>query len=86
MRKCEEIVNPNSCLNKAKDDEMIFVVLGRDPAAMATIIEWCNERIKLGLNDEGDTKLSEALECANKMVEERADNPSSQLRKRARPR
>lgn len=73
MRKAQELTDPASCLNKARADEMVFVLLGRDEAAPAAILAWCNERIRLGLNTDGDPKVSEALECANKMVEERDD-------------
>lgn len=33
MIKRDEVSNPNSCLNRAKDDEMVFVLLARDEAA-----------------------------------------------------
>ena len=71
MKKRDELNNPKSCLAKAKDDEWIFVLLGRDPAAQAAIIAWCNERIRLGLNVEEDGQIAEALECSNKMIEEK---------------
>jgi hypothetical protein len=44
MRKRDELSDPKSCFNKARDDEYLFVILGRDPAATAAIIAWCNER------------------------------------------
>ena len=33
MTKRELLADPNSCLNRAADDEPVFVLLGRDPAA-----------------------------------------------------
>lgn len=33
MRKRDKLANPASCMNKAREDEMTFVLFGRDPAA-----------------------------------------------------
>lgn len=65
MIKVEEINNPNSCLNKAKDGEMLFVLLARDPAFASTVRFWIQERIRLGLNAEQDVKIQEAANCAH---------------------
>jgi hypothetical protein len=40
MLKIDEITNPTSCLNKAADDEPIFVLRANDPLAIAIIREW----------------------------------------------
>jgi hypothetical protein len=64
MIKSEEIVNPNSCLNKAGDDEMVFVVRAKDPAFRATIMFWVLERVRMGVNHPADKKLLDALKCA----------------------
>jgi hypothetical protein len=71
MLKSEELSNPNSCLNKAEDDELVFVILGRDPAARMTILSWARERIFLGLNKIGDAKILEALAIGNAMEDRR---------------
>jgi hypothetical protein len=55
--KSEELSNPNSCLNKAKDNEWIFVLLERDPALVATLRKWVEERVRLGLNKPSDQKI-----------------------------
>lgn len=47
MIKSEELANPNSCLNKARNNEMLFVLLARDPAAPAAIRAWIAERKRL---------------------------------------
>ena len=65
MIKKEELIR--GCMAKASDDEMTFVLLGRDKAAPATIRAWVEERIKLGLNRRKDAKIIEALECADKI-------------------
>ncbi len=70
MRKKKEIKSPNSCLNKAKDDEMLFVLLGRDSAAPATISFWITERIRQGKNQHDDPQIVEAMQCARIMQEQ----------------
>lgn len=40
MLKREELADPNSCFNKAKDDEPIFVLLARDPIAAEMVLAW----------------------------------------------
>lgn len=50
MLKRDELTDPNSCLSRAKDDEMCFVLLGRDYAAPLAIVAWIDERIRLGKN------------------------------------
>jgi len=71
MRKQAEIKESQSCLSKARDNEMIFVLLARDIAAPFAIREWCKHRIILGLNAREDTKIQEALRCAEVMEQER---------------
>ena len=65
MRKIEEINNPNSCLNRAKYNELIFVLLGHDVASPDTIRFWANRRIELGRNREDDPQIVEALALAD---------------------
>lgn len=71
MRKIPELFNPFSCLSKAEDHEMLFVLLGRDVAAPATIRFWIEERIRLGKNKPSDSQIVEARRCANTMARER---------------
>ena len=54
-------------MSKAKDDEMVFVLLGRDAAAAETIRFWVRERVELGKNRMSDSQITEALECADHM-------------------
>lgn len=69
MTKAEAIADPNSCWNKAKDDEHVFVLVGRDEAAPETIQAWCSTRIRMEKNDlVGDPQIHSALECATLMV------------------
>ncbi len=60
MRKRDELTNPNSCMNKAQDDEWTFVLLGRDAAAPVAIQAWIDERLRLGKNQYNDDQIVEA--------------------------
>lgn len=71
MRKPDELTSPDSCMSRARDDEMTFTLLGRDEAAPATIRRWIAERIRLGKNQAGDLQIVEAEECARIMEAER---------------
>jgi hypothetical protein len=71
MIKRDELANPNSCINRAADDEMLFVLRGRDLAAPFIIEEWCRLRITIGKNSRiDDPQILEALDCARKMREQ----------------
>jgi len=72
MRKQDELTNPNSCMSKAKDTEMTFVLIDRDVAAPAAIRYWVEKRIQLGKNKHDDPQILEALACAETMERERA--------------
>lgn len=67
MRKVDELSNPNSCMSKAKPDEMTFVLLGRDAAAPVAIRAWIEERIRLGKNTRNDSQIIDAELCAATM-------------------
>jgi hypothetical protein len=60
MTKLEEINDPRSCLNRAADDELVFVLRASDPAATVAVAAWMEARIALGENRPGDAKLQEA--------------------------
>ena len=70
MIKREELSNPASCMSRARDDEMTFVLLGRDAAAPAAIRAWVDQRILLGKNKLDDAQIVEALACARKIERE----------------
>lgn len=67
MIKSKELTDPNSCMSRARDDEMTFVLLGRDAAAPAAIRFWIEERIRLGKNARTDPQILEAMQCARSM-------------------
>lgn len=58
---------------RARDDEMTFVLLGRDMASPATIRFWMAERIRLGKNSPNDDQMREAEWCARTMEVERVE-------------
>ena len=74
MRKRIELTDPTSCMSRANDEEMTFVLLGRDLASPATIRFWCAERVRLGKNKIDDPQIREALACAATMETEVAPN------------
>lgn len=69
MLKRLEISDPNSCFNKARMDERIFVIRDVDVAAPGTVRDWCSRRIKAGKNKVGDPQITEALQWADKVEE-----------------
>ena len=71
MRKREEVSNPAGCMARARDEEMTFVLLGRDAAAPVAIRAWIEERVRLGKNEPDDAQIAEAEECARVMEAER---------------
>ena len=69
MIKKLEVSDPTSCLNRCRDDEYLFPLLGRDVSAPAAIREWARDRISRGKNFRGDEQIQGALELA-RMIEE----------------
>ncbi len=67
MIKREELTNPSSCMSRAKDEEMTFVLLERDDAAPSTIRYWISRRISLGKNNPSDPQIIDAEQCAREM-------------------
>jgi hypothetical protein len=72
MKKTDELTNPDSCLSRARDDEMTFVLLARDAAAPRAIRAWCDWRVDMGKNKYSDPQIKEALACADEMERQRA--------------
>lgn len=72
MRKDIELSDPNSCISKAKNDEEIFVLLGRDAAAAGAVAAWIELRIALGKNVRSDAKIRSAMEWIAKVRKEKA--------------
>ena len=76
MLKAQEVSDPNSCWNKAGDNEMIFVLLGRDLAAAKAVRAWCHERLRLKKNKVDDPQIREAFAWAHSVDEShQSDDP-----------
>ena len=52
MIKRDEIADPNSCLNRAADDEPIFVLRAKDPLAAKLVEDWAARAVVAGLHDD----------------------------------
>lgn len=70
MRKQDELAVPTSCLNKAIETELLFVLLGRDKAAPAAVRAWIEERIRLDKNQRTDPQIVEAEQWINNVLAE----------------
>jgi hypothetical protein len=68
MLKREEAAEPNSCWNKARSDEPLFVLLARDVAAAETMRFWAARRVELGKNKLDDPQIVSALADADRMA------------------
>ena len=60
MTKRELLDNPNSCLNKAADDEPVFLLRAQDIWAPEAIKYWAS----LAKNTIGMDKFKESIGCA----------------------
>lgn len=67
--KSEELRNPQSCLNKARSDEMLFVLKSSDPLFAQTVRLWC--AMAAGVHSEA--KIMDAYHCADYGEKQRAD-------------
>jgi hypothetical protein len=47
MRKKDELGQEHTCMRHAHPEEMVFVLLSRDPAAPVAIRAWVAERLRL---------------------------------------
>lgn len=70
--KREELADPNSCFNKAGDDEPVFVLRAKDRVAPAVVRDWAHRAKGAGVHD--DEKVKEAMDHALRMEEWRAKN------------
>ena len=64
MWKREELDNPDSCINKAAEDEPVFVLRAKDPCAITTINYWISKRLELLDADPTPTKHDRAKEMS----------------------
>lgn len=62
--KRETITSPLSCLNRAEDDEPVFVLRAHDRVAPATVRDWAQRAKNAGVHAE---KIEEAMLVAYQM-------------------
>lgn len=72
MEKHQEFSDPDSCLNRALDTEMVFTLLGRDESASNAIRYWAFDRVRRGKNIMSDRQIVGAIEAADRMDAERS--------------
>lgn len=60
----------SSCLQKALDDEPIFVLRAKDPSAPKIIAQWCASN----LGEQPNEKIDEAMKVAQEMRQFRTSN------------
>lgn len=65
MLKRDELRKKGSCLNKAQDDEPIFVLLARDPIAHHIVRRWADMAAQKQIHD--SDKVEEARALADMM-------------------
>ena len=70
MRKRDELTDPTSCMNRAYNDELTFVLLSRDKCAPAAIRAWVKYRL-YDKNKSSDPQIVEALCIADAMEMQR---------------
>jgi len=70
MKKRDEISDPNSCLNRAGEDETIFTLRAHDIAFPYTVRQWAEERVRLGKNEPDDEQITSALNDAREVEEQ----------------
>ena len=70
MKKMEEITDPSSCINKAENDEPVFVLRANDPLAAVMVDHWANQAEGTRMHE--DWKIKEAHQLAQEMRRWRA--------------
>lgn len=73
MKKIDELDNKQSCLNRAHEQEIVFVLLARDQCAPTTIRYWCAARMNAGKNKATDAEIQQAYAQADAMEQQRAN-------------
>lgn len=67
MLKRDELEQPNSCINKAANDEPVFVLRAKDPLAASAVEYWAKNAEATGFHD--PAKCAEARHLASSMRE-----------------
>ena len=65
MKRLDELTDPMSCINKAGDDEPVFVLRANDPLAATVVDFWANQAEGGNLHEVW--KINTARELAQEM-------------------
>jgi hypothetical protein len=77
MRKRDELADPQSCLNKARDDDWIFVLIQHDEDAPAAVRFWAHRRVARGKRAKDHPQIVEALAWADRVEAEQRRGQSA---------
>lgn len=72
MRKQDEIADPNSCLNRAHDDEPLFVIRAKDELSATLVRQWAETAAMTNAHE--PEKIQEARMLAESMENWRKEN------------
>jgi hypothetical protein len=75
MLKKDEVSNPKSCLNKAADDEPVFVLRAKDPIAAEVVRDWAER----AFGKHEDDKIDDANQLATQMERWRRVNVDKEI-------
>lgn len=82
MRKFDELTKEDSCLNRAEDDEPLFVLRANDEIAPGLVRKWAEmyaktkSRQRDGMSKAQLAKLDEAMQLADEMDKWRQSQPT----------
>ena len=65
MTKAENMKDPQSCLNKAAQDEPVFILRAKDPLAATVVACWAALAMSEGIHEQ--SKIDGALDVAKAM-------------------
>lgn len=71
--KTENLLSPSSCLNKARNDEPLFVLRANDPTAPQTVRLWA----AMNAERRNPDKINDALRVADSMEKWAASQPKA---------
>lgn len=82
--KTENILDPNSCWNRAEPDEPVFILRANDPVAAANVILWAQQYLSskggyYRMSPEHVAKYNDAMNCAQAMKDWRSAKTNRQF-------
>lgn len=70
--KAEALANPASCINKAAENEPVFILRAKDPLAASIVRHWGNKALEFRLHE--PEKARAAFDVADAMDAWRSEN------------